>query len=133
MMEQLSLFGDFEPEKKDVQDTKQAPVTEATNPKSTSTFAPHHESIIDWVKEGYTVKQMCEILIKHKGFSGETYSQGTPKIYPQLMMYLTELEEQSVVKLAKVDPAGHGDFIDYDDQYVGRKCDAIFTMAEEGK
>lgn len=128
MMEQLSLFGDPTPDKKETKPTKQAPVPESSIPKSASSFAPHHETIISWIKNGYTVKQMCEQLIKDKGLSSATYSQGTLKIYPELMIYLTDLEKKSLIKLTKVDPAGNGDFIDYDEEFIGRKCDAIFAM-----
>ncbi len=130
-MEQLSLFGDLEPDKKEIEEPNKAPVTESNIPKIASSLASHYESILNWIKDGYTVKQMCEHLIKHKGLSSETYSQGTPKIYPKLMIYLTHLQKDQLVKLTKVDPVGHGDFVDYNEQYVGRKCDAIFMLVEE--
>jgi hypothetical protein len=125
-MEQLSLFGDFEQE--ETKEPEKAPVREGSVPKIALSLVPHHETILDCVKTGWTAKQICEHLIKEKGLSNETYSQGTPKIYPQLMIYLTHLQEQSLVQLVKVDPTGHGDFVEYHDQFAGRKCDAIFKM-----
>ena len=123
-MEQLSLFGDIEPRKEEKVEVKPQEITSSV-PTMAKSLLPYHEFILNEVKAGLSVKQICQKLINEKGLSSETYSQGTPKLYPQLMIYLSHQEN---VKLDKIDPNGNGDFIDYQKEDSGRKFDAIFKV-----
>ncbi|ARK32696.1 DUF3895 domain-containing protein [Halalkalibacter krulwichiae] len=125
-MEQLSLFGDFEEEKKEIK--QETLLSDSHVPAIAKSLVPHQNELLTYLQEGYTAKQLCDHLIKERGFSRETYSQGTPKLYPILMIYLMHLVDQGTLQLEKVDPNGDSNFIDYSPDYVGQKYDAIFKV-----
>ncbi|MBU8908119.1 DUF3895 domain-containing protein [Desertibacillus haloalkaliphilus] len=108
-MEQLSLFGEPAPNTKDDENLSQKDDVASKLPKMVRSFGPvYYDRIIDGINKGLNAKEICENLINKHGAPSDTFSQGTPRIYPLLMIYLEFLAEE--IEMTHVDQVGNGTF-----------------------